>query len=75
VSDTAPPPGLSAAMAEAESWLGLPGVEGVAEGRVAGRPCITVFVSDPALAERLPRSLHGFPVVVEASGPFSAGGR
>ena len=72
MSEAGPPPDLPAALAEAEAWLELPGVEGVAEGRVAGRPCITVFVSDPALAERLPRALRGVPVVIEASGPFTA---
>ena len=66
------PPEVAAALAEAEAWLDLPGVEGVAEGRAGGRPCVTVFVSDPALAERLPKALRGVPVVVEVSGPFQA---
>jgi hypothetical protein len=53
----------------------LPGVVGTAESRMDdGRPCILVLVErmTPGLKRDLPRTLEGWPVRVETSGPLRA---
>ncbi len=61
------------ALKEAESWMDtIEGVEGVAEGKSDGRPCITVFISLEDAKTKIPESLHGFKVVCDVSGGFSA---
>ncbi len=60
------------ALREAEAWLDLEGVEGVAEGKAEGRPCITVFVSRKEAAEKIPKTLHGQKVVIEFTDEFRA---
>lgn len=52
--------------------MGRPGVSGTAIGERGGKPCLTVYVTDPDASKRLPRRLDGFPVVAEVSGPFKA---
>lgn len=55
--------------------IAMSGVTAVGEGRLPdGRPCIQIFIRerDPALEERLPRAIEGYPVVVEVSGDIRA---
>ncbi len=62
------------AIDEADEWLDLDGVEGVAPGEREGKDCIVVFASiDPSeLAGRIPTTFKGFPVVIEETGIISA---
>lgn len=63
------------ALHEAERWLDeIEGVQGVGQGKADGEDCITVFVSSKLVAGEIPDELHGFKVVVEESGLFTAGG-
>ena len=57
-----------------DALMAIPGVVGVAEGRLGGKPCIRVFVIDqtPQLQQQIPRALHGYPVVVEPTGEIRA---
>jgi hypothetical protein len=50
----------------------LPGVVGVAEGEIEGRPCITVYVAEQTamVLGQIPAELEGWPVVVRESGEF-----
>lgn len=51
--------------------MAIPGVVGVYQGELEdGRACITVMVieSTPALESKIPKSLGGYPVVIEAGG-------
>lgn len=51
--------------------MGRPGVSGTAiSADAAGRPRLTVYVSDGEAAASLPTSVRGVPVVVERTGPF-----
>lgn len=52
--------------------MGWTGVTGTAIGERKGMPCLTVYLSDPRIKERLPKTLDGFPVVAKVSGPFKA---
>lgn len=54
--------------------LDLPGVTGTAIGLRNGRPCLMVYVSTftSALRREVPRSLRGFPVVVQEGGTFES---
>ena len=52
------------------SVMGRPGVSGTALGEKRGKPCLKVYVSDPKVARSLPKSLEGYPVVVETTGAF-----
>ncbi|HSR40646.1 MAG TPA: hypothetical protein VLL48_00705 [Longimicrobiales bacterium] len=52
--------------------LGRPGVAGTAVGERKGRPCLKVFVEDPATAGSIPTTVRGVPVVAETTGPFRA---
>tara|TARA_R110000787_G_scaffold102680_5_gene208753 strand:- start:19726 stop:20004 length:279 start_codon:yes stop_codon:yes gene_type:complete len=57
----------------AVAWLDeIEGVEGVAQGESNGKACITVFVSLKETGKKLPASFHGFKVVIDESGLFSA---
>lgn len=60
-----------AALAEASSWVGSRGVEGVALGRTdTGGDCVVVYTSGgPA---DLPAQVGGLPVRVETTNPFQA---
>ena len=61
------------ALKKAESWLDeIEGVEGIAQGLSEGADCITVFVSLPEAAEKIPSSFHGHPVIIEHTGTFHA---
>jgi hypothetical protein len=52
----------------------LDGVSGVALTRVAGRPCIAVYVERASedLRARIAREVDGVPVKIEVSGRFDA---
>ncbi len=50
--------------------MGRPGVSGTALGERHGKPCLMVYVSDPSVTRSLPKSLEGYPVVVETTGAF-----
>ena len=54
--------------------MAVPGVVGVGEGVSRGTACIMVFVAkkDAEALRRIPASLDGYPVRVEASGEFRA---
>jgi len=50
--------------------MGRPGVEGVAIGQKAGKPCLVVYVSSQAGEKLVPRTAGGFRVVVERGKGF-----
>jgi hypothetical protein len=54
--------------------MALPGVVGTAQGLCEGRPCILVFVSrkTPELQKQIPKSLEGYPVILEETGEIRA---
>ena len=62
--------GFEQALAEAQDWIDIEGVEVVGQGKVDDRDCIVVYVSLPArvMQERVPATLHGIPVEVRHSG-------
>ncbi|MCH7501556.1 MAG: hypothetical protein IIA63_06210 [Nitrospinae bacterium] len=60
---------------KAERWMDeIEGVHGVAQGEIDGRDCITVFVSHPEVAKKIPNELDGYPVVTEESEGFGVQG-
>jgi len=56
----------------ATELMGIPGVVGVYEGETDGRPVLRVMVLSRAdsTMKRLPKSLEGYDVEVEVSGPI-----
>jgi hypothetical protein len=66
---------ITQALAEAETWLSLPGVAGVAQGEQAGQPCLVVLTTTPpdSLAGQIPATFRGFPVTFQnLGGPVQA---
>lgn len=64
---------IEEALKEAENWMfELQGVEGVAQGRLNDKDCITVFLSERETEPQLPKELHGYPISIEYSGKFTA---
>ena len=59
----------------ARAWLDIDGVEGIAEGFVAGRPCVVVLTSFPpeALRRRLPTRILGLRVIVRRTRALPCG--
>ena len=57
-----------------DALLSIPGVVGTGIGDCGGKPCIKVFVQrkTPALVQRIPAALEGFPVAVEETGEIRA---
>jgi hypothetical protein len=55
-------------------FMNIEGVQGVGIGEQEGKPVIKVYVSrkTPALKEKVPTSLEGYPVHVETTGEFHA---
>ncbi len=53
-----------------EQLLSLPGVVGMAVSECEGKPCIKVLVvkETPELVNKIPRTLEGYPVVIEETG-------
>ena len=65
-------PKLEAAQEELTSRvLDRPGINGTAIGERGGKPCLLVYVSDSKAGKQLPKSVGGYPVVMEMAGPFS----
>ena len=54
--------------------MALPGVVGTGQGLCEGKPCIKVFVIEktPDLDQKIPKTLNGYPVAIEATGPIKA---
>lgn len=50
--------------------MGRKGVSGTAVGERRGKPCLKVYLSDESARAGIPKSVGGFPVVVETTGPF-----
>jgi len=57
-----------------DELMSLPGVVGTGQGLCDGNPCIKIFVMEltPELEEKIPKSINGYKVVVEATGQFQA---
>lgn len=61
--------------AHADSLMAWPGVAGLYESRLPdGAPCVKILIrtGDPALRARLPKTLEGYPVVIEETGEIRA---
>jgi hypothetical protein len=54
--------------------MALPGVVGTGQGLCEGKPCIKVFVTEktPDLERKIPKTLDGYPVAIEETGPIKA---
>ena len=54
--------------------MSMPGVVGTGQGLCEGKPCIKVFVIEktPDLDQKIPKTLDGYPVVIEETGEFKA---
>ena len=64
-------PKLEAALRElTDRVMDWEGVSGTAIGEKGRKPCLKVYLSDPGVKGRVPRSVGGYPVVVEVSGVF-----
>ena len=50
--------------------MGRPGVTGTAIGERQGKPCLKVYVTDSKAGKSLPRTVGGFRVIIEKTGPF-----
>ena len=57
-----------------DGLMEMPGVTGVAEGKLGEKPCITVFLSanTPEIVGRIPSHIEGYPVQVVGGGEFKA---
>jgi hypothetical protein len=72
--DEQPSSGISNALRQhRQALLSRPGVTGVAIGKSPiGDPAIVVYLLDKSNRAGLPRTLDGFPVVVQVTGPITA---
>ena len=54
--------------------MSISGVVGTAQGLCSGQPCIKVFVSKMTaeLEQRIPKTLKGYPVVIQETGKLKA---
>ncbi len=54
--------------------MSLTGVVGTAQSLCEGQPCIKVFVSKKTvqLEQKIPKTLEGYPVVIQETGKFKA---
>jgi hypothetical protein len=54
--------------------MSMPGVVGTGQGLCDGKPCIKVFVIEktPDLDQKIPKTLDGYPVVIEETGEIKA---
>jgi hypothetical protein len=50
--------------------IGQRGVSGTAVGEHGGKPCLKVYVTDREAERSVPKSVGGYPVVVETTGKF-----
>jgi hypothetical protein len=61
------------ALDQANGWIDeFEGIEGIGQGLKDGKDCIKVFVSRPLseFADKIPKEVKGFAVVIEESGQF-----
>jgi len=58
----------------AQELMSIAGVVGLAQSLDDDKPCIKVYVVEktPELEKKIPRVIHGFPVVVEQTGQMKA---
>ena len=58
----------------AKTLMSIPGVVGAGQGLCEGKPCIKVFVikKTPDVEEKIPKTLEGYPVVIEETGEVKA---
>jgi len=54
--------------------MSIPGVVGTGQGLCEGKPCIKVLVIEktPDLNQKIPKTLDGYPVVIEETGEIKA---
>ena len=54
--------------------MAIPGVVGTAQSLCEDKPCIKVFVSKKTkkLERKIPKTLEGYPVVIQETGKFKA---
>ena len=54
--------------------MSLSGVVGTGQGLCSGKPCIKVFVRRRTrkLEQKIPKTLEGYPVVIQETGNFKA---
>ena len=57
-----------------DQWMGIEGVNGIAEGKDDDKECVLVFVSEKTqkIKETIPLKLKGFPVKVMEIGNIDA---
>ena len=62
------------ASAHTDSLMSIKGVVGVGIGELNGKPCIKVMLDKKTrrLVKQIPKSLEGYPVVIEETGEFKA---
>ena len=61
------------ALEHAQAWMDeVQGVEAVGECELEGKKCISVYISVPEAAAKLPSKFEGYRVVIEQGGPFQA---
>ena len=60
--------------ANTDSLMAIKGVVGVGIGELGGKPCLKVMVDRMTrkLRKQIPKSLEGYPVVIEETGEFKA---
>ncbi len=59
---------------ETESWMDIEGVNGIAESKREGIPCLIVYTSVDVekIRNKLPETIHGYKVIIEEEDEFSA---
>jgi hypothetical protein len=63
------------ALEHAQVWMDeVHGVAGVGEGEFEGKKCISVHITLPEAAAKLPAEFEGYKVVIRQGGPFQAQG-
>jgi len=57
-----------------DEWMAIDGVEGTAIGLSEGKPCIKILTSVKVeeLRDKIPATVGGYPVILEATGVFRA---
>lgn len=69
------PPSITAVMQRSmKTLMAIPGVVGVGEGALQGKPCILVLVKskNPETEKQIPSELEGYPVSVTVVGDVRA---
>jgi hypothetical protein len=59
---------------QTKDLMSIPGVVGTGQGLCEGKPCIKVFIiqKTPDLDHKIPKTLEGYPVVIEETGEIKA---